>query len=70
MVKRGVHRKITESAFFIIIFTILSAIGFSKMVLGISDNRLLENIVNTVIGTSIAILITWIVFALERRGNN
>jgi len=60
------HRKLTERAFFVIVFVLVATIGIAQA-LGISGNEILETAVNTVISTVIAVLITWLVFFTERR---
>ena len=60
------HRKVTERAFFVIVFVLVATIGIAQ-VIGISGNEILETAVNTVISTVIAVLITWLVFFAERR---
>ena len=60
------HRKVTERAFFVIVFVLVATIGIAQA-LGISGNEILETAVNTVISTVIAVLITWLVFFTERR---
>jgi len=60
------HRKITEKAFFILFFALVSALGVAYR-LGISGNQLLETMVNAVISTIIAILLAYLVFSQERR---
>jgi len=60
------HRKITEKAFFILFFVLVSTLGVAYR-LGLSGNDILETAVNAVISTVIAILLAYLVFAQERR---
>ena len=60
------HRKITERAFFILIFVLVSTLGAAHM-LGVSGNQILETAVNAIISTVVAIFVTLLVFSAERR---
>ena len=60
------HRKITEKAFFILFFVLVSTLGVARM-LGVSGNEILETAINAAISTVIAILIAFVVFSQERR---
>mgnify|MGYP000279970325 CR=1 FL=1 len=60
------HRTVTEKAFFVIIFVLVTTIGLASL-LGISGSDILETAVNAAISTAIAVLITALVFWSERR---
>jgi len=64
---KGIHRTITEKAFFVIFFVLFSAIGVSKLVLGMDTDEILEKIITTVISTIVAMITVSLIFFVEGR---
>jgi len=60
------HRKLTEKAFFVIVFVLVSTIGIASL-LGVSGNDILETVINAAIATAVSILLTFMVFWSEKR---
>jgi len=60
----GMGKKITEKAFFIIIFVLLSAIGIANA-FGISGNDILTTLITAVIASAISMLVSFLVFHSE-----
>ena len=60
------HRKLTEKAFFVIVFVLVSTVGIASL-LGVSGNDILETMINAAIATAVSILLTFMVFWSERK---
>ena len=63
----GVGRKITEKAFFVIAFVLLSAIGVAQA-FGLSNNDIISTLITAVIASAVSLLISFIVFRTEASG--
>jgi len=63
----GVGRKITEKAFFVLAFVLLTAVGVARA-LGLSDNDILGTLVTAVIASAVSLFISFLVFRTEASG--
>ena len=60
------HRRVTQQAFFILIFVLVSTLGVAYM-LGVSGNEILSTAVNAIIATVVSLLVTTAVFRAEKK---
>jgi len=60
------YKSVVEKSLFTLIFVLITAIGLANL-LGISNNQILETIVNAVISTLIALIITILIFKSHER---
>ena len=60
------HRRVTQQAFFILIFVLVATLGVAAW-LGVSGNEILSTAVNAIVATVVSLLVTTLVFRAERK---